>query len=157
MLSSLRKLFSSTTLTGESRAFVEKLASSFVWILAIGIRGTPNIGRTYDARALEAVDRLELADLTDDDSVFAFNYGREGRQILPFFSSEDCARQFLNTKKWGEASPFQPYELLAGFLTAPGNEIFDLILDPGLPTEKSLLSEEKALLRKLTERAAGTR
>ena len=155
MLDQFRKLFSAAkpaSLTEESRAFVEKLAPSFIWILAIGIRGTPGIRAIHDPSAWDAVaaNRIELVDVGDDDSVFPFNYRRDGRQILPFFSSEDCARQFLASKKWGNISFFQPYRLLAGFVTAPGNEIFDLILDPGLPSERRLEPNEKELLRKIT-------
>jgi hypothetical protein len=140
------------TLTDESRIFIEKLAPSFIWILAIGIRGTPNLsGMAGPARRdVLAAHRIELSDIRSSDSVFSFNYGQDGQQILPFFSSEDCARQFLATKKWGARSFFQPYRLLAGFVTAPGNEKFNPILDPGLPSERKLQSGEKALLRKIT-------
>jgi len=136
----------------ESRAFIERLAPSFIWILAIGIRGTPEISavRGPEARSEVAANRIDLADVGEDDSVFPFNYRQDGRQILPFFSSEDCARQFLATKRWGDTAIFQPYRLLAGFVTAPGNERFDLILDPGLQSERRLTSEQKELLRKIT-------
>jgi hypothetical protein len=142
-------------LSDESRAFIERLAPSFIWILAIGIRGTPGLRAIHDQSAWDAVakHRIELSDVGDDDSVFPFNYKRDGRQILPFFSSEDCARQFLAAKRWGDSSFFQPYRLLAGFVTAPGNETYDLILDAGLPSERTLHSVEKELLRKITSAA----
>ena len=154
MLDRFRRLFSSSSpLSDEARAFIEKLAPSYIWILAIGIRGPSETSVNYGPGNWEAIaDRhIELADVDDDDSVVPFNYRRGGRQMLPFFSSEECARHYLATKSWGNSSVgFQPYRLLAGFVTAPGNETFDLILDPGLPSERRLHPAEKELLRKLT-------
>src|SRR5204862_7262977 len=94
MLERFLKLFSrSPGLSNEARAFVEKLAPSYIWILAVGIRGT-HASPGSDTWETIAEHVIELADIGDDDSVFPFNYRRDGRQILPFFSSEDCARQF---------------------------------------------------------------
>ena len=158
MFNQFRKMFSiakPAAMPDESRIFIEKLAPSFIWILAVGIRGTPSFRALDTPSRLDAVaaHRIELADVGDDDSVFPFNYKHDGRQVLPFFSSEDCARQFLASKRWGDTGVFQPYRLLAGFVTAPGNEKFDLILDAGLPTERRLQPDEKELLRKITSAA----
>src|SRR4051794_26478365 len=117
MLARIRLMFSKPkpTLSDESREFIEKLTPSFIWVLAIGIRGTPAIPTVYDSSAWDiiAAHRIELADVSDDDSVFPFNYRRDGPQTLPFFSSEKRAREFLAAKSWGDISFFQPYRLLA--------------------------------------------
>lgn len=155
MLNPFHKLFSTEkppSLTEESRAFIEKLAPSAIWILAVGIRGTPKMPGTSgpEAREVVAAHRIELAEVGSKDSIFPFNYREDGRQILPFFSSEDNARAFLTAKKSNVGSFFKPHRLLAGFVAA--SEKFDPILDPGLPSERRLLPEEKALLRKITSR-----
>ena len=158
MLDHLRKLFSpqKPALSEESHAFIENLAPSFIWILAIGIRGTPRIHAMQNStkRDIVADHRIELADIGDYDSVVPFNFRQDGLQVLPFFSSENCAREFLATKPLlGDTSFFQPYRLRAGFVTAPGNEKFNLVLDAGLPSERRLLPAEKEFLRAITTAA----
>jgi len=153
MLNPFHKLFSSekpASLTEESRAFIEKLAPSPIWILAVGIRGTPHLPSNTgpEARGVVAKRRIDLVEVGSKDSVFPFNYREDGRQMLPFFSSEENARAFLATKKSNVGAFFKPHRLLAGFVTA--SEKFDPILDPGLPSERRLLPEERALLRKIT-------
>jgi hypothetical protein len=154
MIARIRQMFSKPkpTLSDESRAFIEKLTPSFIWVLAIGIRGTPAIPAVYDSSAWDiiAAHRIELADMSDDDSVFPFNYRRDGPQILPFFSSEEHAREFLAGKSWGDISFFQPYRLLAGFVATPENDVFELLLDPGSPSERRLSQDERLLLRALS-------
>jgi len=154
VLDRLRKLFSppKPALTDESREFIERLAPSFIWVLAIGLRGTPAIPAVYDSSAWDiiAAHRIELAEVGDDDSVFPFNYRRDGLQTLPFFSSEERARQFLAGKSWGDISFFQPYRLLAGFVTSQENDIFELVLDPGTPSERRLETDERLLLLTLS-------
>jgi hypothetical protein len=138
-------------LSDESRDFIEKLAPSFIWVLGIGIRGTPAMPALYGSEAWDVIAErhIELADVGDDDSVFPFNFEYEGRQILPFFSSKERARQFQSL---GHISKFQPYRLLAGFVATPENEIFDLLLDPGTSAERRLGEEERLLLRSLSAR-----
>lgn len=154
MLARIRQIFSKSEriLSDESREFIEKLAPSFIWVLGIGIRGTPAMPALYGPEAWNVITthRIELADVGDDDSVFSFNFQYEGRQILPFFSSEERARQFQSL---GNISKFQPYRLLAGFVATPENDIFDLLLDAGTPQERRLTPEERLLLRSLS--AAG--
>ena len=154
MLARIRQMFSKpkANLSEESREFIEKLAPSFIWVLAIGIRGTPAMPPIHDSSAWDviAAHRIELAELGDDDSVFPFNYQQDGRQILPFFSSEERARQFLAGKSWGHISFFQPYRLLAGFVATPENGTFELLLDPGTSTERRLGEDERLLLRSLS-------
>jgi len=151
MLARIRQMFSKSqpTLSTESREFIEKLAPSFIWVLGIGIRGTPAMPALYGRKAWEVIgaNRIELAEVGDDDSVFSFNFEYEGRQILPFFSSAERAREFQSL---GNISKFQPYRLLAGFVATPENEIFDLLLDPGTPAERRLGQEERLLLRSLS-------
>lgn len=135
----------------DSRIFIEKLAASPIWVLAIGMRGRPDL-RGLDGpakRRVLAAHRIELADVGASDSVIAFNYRQDDRQILPFFSSEDRARDFQAQLMRG-GFPFQPHRLLAGFVAAPDKEKYDLILDPGSISKRKLLPEEKALLRRIT-------
>jgi len=139
------------TLPDESRIFIEKLAQSLIWILAIGLRGKPDL-RGLDGPARRealAAHRIEVADIGPKDSVVPFNYRQGDQQILPFFSSKDCARQYQSTLP-RDGWPFQPHLLRAGFVASPGNEKFDPILDPGFPSERKLQPDEKALLRKIT-------
>lgn len=138
--------------TDESRIFIEKLAASNIWILAIGMRGRPDL-RGLDGPARRdalAAHRIELADVGPGDSVAPFRYRHDDQLILPFFSSEECARDFQAQLLRGANGPFQPYRILAGFVTAPGNEKCDLILDPGSASKRRLQPEEKALLRRIT-------
>jgi hypothetical protein len=158
MLDQFRKLFSPAKpkLSEESRAFIEKLAPSFIWVLAIGIRGTPTISAVYDSSAWDTVaaHRIELGDIGDDDSVVPFNYKKDGPQTLPFFSSEELAKKYLANKSWGNISYFQPYRLLAGFVSTPENDLFELLLDPSFPSERKIEREERLLLRSLTTPAS---
>ena len=151
MLARIRQIFSKPkpTLSEESREFIEKLAPSFIWVLGIGVRGTPAMPALYGTKAWDviAARRIELADVGDDDSVVPFNFQYDGRRILPFFSSEERARQFQSL---GNISKFQPYRLLAGFVATPENGIFDLLLDPGSSTERRLGDDERLLLRSLS-------
>jgi hypothetical protein len=156
MFNQLRKIFSATNpaaMTDESRAFIEKLAPSYIWILAFGVRGTPSFRALDRESRLDglAAHRIDLADVGENDSVVPFNYKHGGRQILPFFSSEEFARQYLAAKQLlGDTQVFQPFRLRAGYVTAPGNEKFDPVLDDGLPSERRLQANEKELLRKIT-------
>ena len=151
MFTRIRQIFSKPkpSLSDESREFIEKLAPSFIWVPGIGIRGTPAMPTLYGPKAWDVIAerRIELADVGDDDSVFPFNFEYNGRQILPFFSSEECDREFQSL---GNISKFQPYRLLAGFLATPENEIFDLLLDPGTSAERRLVEEES--VASVTER-----
>ncbi len=145
-------------LSAESREFVSSLANSQVWLLAVGLRGTP-AAPTYlsEPGAIEAMAayQKDLADLEDDDSVFPLNFESDGKQILPFFSSEDLATKFLRAAFKGDPSVFQPYELLAGFVTAPQNDAFELILDMGSSSQRTITNDERRLIRKLARPATG--
>ena len=154
MLQRLRELLSSPGrhLSPESREFIASLANSDIWVLAIGLHGAPAAPASLcDPGAIDilAAHRKDLADLGDDDSVFPFNFDRGGTQVLPFFSSEDRATAFVASGPLGDISVFQPYRLLAGFVTTPQNDVFELVLDPGTPAERMIGREERRLLRKL--------
>jgi hypothetical protein len=158
MLQRLRALFSppGRNLSPHSREFIASLANSDIWVLAIGLRGTPAVsGSLRDPGVIEtlAAYRKDLAELGDDDSVFSFNFDRGGTQVLPFFRSEGRAKEFVATL--GEGSVFQPYRLLAGFVATPLNDVFELVLDPGTPAERTISREERRLLRKLARPRAG--
>ncbi len=160
MLQRLRQLFSRTgsNLSAESRQFITSLANSDIWILAIGLRGTPATpSNLSDPTAIDmlAAHRKELAKLGDEDSVFPFNFNRGGTQVLPFFSSEDRAKQFLAFGNLGDISAFQPYRLLAGFVTTPENDLFEPVLDPGSSAERTIGTEERLLLRELARPTTG--
>ncbi len=153
MIDFLRRLFSRPPdLSEASREFIEDLASSRIWILAIGIRGTPAIPRFADSEAIAmvAAHRKELSELDDDDSVFPFNFEAEGRQVMPFFSSEALAKQFLEHGELGDVSLFQPCRLLAGFVAVRENEVFYLVLDPGSASEHRITDGERWHLRSLS-------
>jgi hypothetical protein len=160
MLQRLRQLFSraGSNLSAESRQFISSLANSDIWIIAIGLRGTPAIpSNLSDLTAIDtlAAHRKELAELGDEDSVFPFNFDRNGTQVLPFFSSEDRAREFLTSWTLGDLSVFQPYQLLAGFVTTPENDLFELVLDPGSAAERTIGKEERLLLREVARPKTG--
>ena len=156
MFDRLRQLFSSPkpSISDEARDFIAKLADSEIWILAVGLRGTPTITSMTDPQAFEiiAAHRIDVSEIGDDDSVFPFNYERDGRQVLPFFTSEERARQFAaETGLPTDVKVFQPYNLLAGFVATPENEILELVLDPHSPTERTLTRDERLLLRLLSK------
>ena len=140
----------------ESRAFITNLAKGDIWILAVGLRGVPVIPNIADPSAFDiiAAHRIDVSKIGDDDSVFPFNCERDGRQILPFFSSEERARHFqVNSGFQVDLSPYQPYSLLAGFVATPENDVFELVLDARSPTERTLTRDERLLLRSLTTAA----
>jgi len=155
MLDRIRKIFSKPkpNLSDEARGFITKLATSDIWILAVGIRGTPTMPSITDPAALEviAAHRIDVSKIGDDDSVFPFNYESDGRQTLPFFSSEERARRFLADSGFSvDLTPFQPYRMLAGFVATRENEIFELILDPRSEAERRIGHDERLLLRSLS-------
>ena len=157
MIERIRQMFSKAkpTLSDEARDFITKLADSDIWILAIGIRGTPAMPSLTDPAAFDviAANRMELSEVGDDDSVFPFNYERDGRQVLPFFRSEERARHFLDHGGLGDISLWQPFRLLAGFVATPENEQFELVLDTASPSERRLSQDERLLLRALSTAA----
>jgi hypothetical protein len=159
MLKRFRQLFSrpGRGLSDESRGFVTSLAEREIWILAIGLRGTPAIPfpSLTDPAAIETVaaHRKDLVEVGDDDSVFPFNYEREGAQVLPFFSTEDRAKHFLAHAGLGDISVFQPYRLMAGFVAVPENDVFALVLDPCSAGERTIAREERLFLRQIAQRA----
>lgn len=131
-----------------------KLAASRIWILAVGLRGTPAIPGNTGPEALEiiAAHRIDVAELGDDDSVFPFNYEQDGKQLLPFFSSEELAKQFASDSGFPtDVTVFQPYDLRAGFVATPENEVYELVLDPRSPSERTLSRGERLLLRALSK------
>lgn len=155
MLGRIRQIFAKPEpkVSDESRVFITKLAASDIWILAVGLRGAPAIPNATDPAAFDviAAHRIDVSQVGDDDSVFPFNCERDGRQILPFFSSEERARYFQgNSGFQTDLSPFQPYGLLAGFVASPENDVFDLVLDARSPAERTLTDDERLLLRKVT-------
>ena len=142
-------------LSDEARDFITKLAAGDIWILAVGLRGAPAINPT-DPAALDTIaeHRIDVSELGDDDAVFPFNYEREGRQALPFFSSSERAQQFASATGFPtDVTVFQPYSLLAGFVAAPENDMFELVFDARSPEERTLTRDERLLLRKLTTAA----
>ena len=158
MFDRIRQIFSKPNpkQSDEAHHFITKLATSDIWILAVGLRGTPAIPSITDPAAFDiiAAHRIDVSEIGDDDSVFPFNYEREGRQALPFFSSEERARHFAAEKRFPtNPTVYQPYSLLAGFVATPENDIFDLVLDPCSPAERSLSRDERSLLRSLSTAA----
>jgi len=140
----------SPSLSDESREFITKLAPSHIWLLVIGLRGTPALpSKLEDAFLMLDAHRIDVSAIGDDDSVYPFNYKRDGAQILPFFNTEERARAFRSGFRT-DLSYFQPYSLLSGFVATPENEIFELVLDPDSPTERRLTKDERLLLRSLS-------
>jgi hypothetical protein len=140
-------------LSDKSRSFITSLAKGDIWILAVGLRGVPVIPNIADPGAWDiiAAHRIDVAEIGDDDSVFPFNCEREGRQIFPFFSSEERVRHFQCDSGFQiDLSPFQPYCLLAGFVATPENDMLELVLDARSPSERILTRDERLLLRSLT-------
>lgn len=154
MLDRIRQMFSRPTVSEESREFITKLAASRIWILAVGLRGTPAIPSDTGPEALEiiAAHRLDVADLGDDDSVFPFNYEQDGKQLLPFFSSEELAKRFASDSGFPtDVTVFQPYDLRAGFVATKENEVYELVLDPRSLSERTLSRGERLMLRSLSK------
>ena len=154
MLTRIRQMFSkpNPTLSDESRAFITKLAPSHIWLLAIGLRGTPALpSNLEDAFLMLDAHRIDVSEIGDEDSIYPFNFNRDGIQILPFFTSEERARGFRADGGFQtDLSYFQPYSLLSGFVATPENEIFELVLDPRSPAERRLTKDERLLLRSLS-------
>jgi hypothetical protein len=155
MFDSILKIFAKPkpTLSDESRDFITKLAAGDIWILAVGLRGVPATPSITDPAAFEiiAAHRIDVSEIGDDDSIFPFNYERDGRQALPFFSSAERARQFATAMRLPtDVTIFQPYSLLPGFVATPENDLFDLVLDPGSPAERTLSRDERLLLRSVS-------
>lgn len=155
MLERFKQMFSKPkpALSDEARDFITKLAAGNIWILAVGLRGTPAIPSITDPAAFDIIGahRIDVSEIGDDDSVFPFNYERDGRQALPFFSSAERASQFATASGFPtDITIFQPYSLLAGFVSAPENDMFDLVFDARSPAERTLTRDERLLLRSLT-------
>ena len=162
ILEKIRQAFSpgSANLSAEARSFVESIATSEIWILAVGLRGTPAIPRIFDDSAMKAIAdyRIDVSEMGDDDSVFPFNYGEAEKQVLPFFTTEAGAKDFATSKGASVVQVFQPCPLLAGFVASPENDDFDLVLDPASLSERKITPEERRLLRRLSvagQRGAG--
>lgn len=153
MFDSIRTMFSKPKVSEEAREFVTKLAKDDVWILAVGLRGTPAIASVTDPAAFDviAAHRIDVSEVGDDDSVFPFNYERHGRQALPFFTTEERAKHFVTTTGFPtDVTVFQPCRLMSGFVATPENEMFELVLDPQSPTERVFSRDERLLLRTLS-------
>ena len=158
MLNRIRQLFGKPEpkLSDDSRTFITNLAKGEIWILAVGLRGAPVIPNVADPAAWDiiAAHRIDVAEIGDDDAVFPFNCERDGRQIFPFFSSEERARHFQTDSGFQvDLSPFQTYSLLAGFVATPDNDMLELVLDARSPGERMLTRDERLLLRSLTTAA----
>jgi hypothetical protein len=155
MLDRIRQIFSKpkASLSDEARALIAKLVDSDIWILAVGIRGTPAMPSINDPAAFEviAAHRIDVSEIGDDDSVFPFNYERDERRVFPFFSSNERAGHFLGDSGFEtDLSFFQPYCMRAGFVATPDNDMFELVLDARSPSERILTRDERLLLRSLS-------
>ncbi len=158
MFDRIRQVFSKPkpALAVESRAFITELAARDIWILAVGLRSTPVIPIVDAPATLDVVaaHRIDVAEIGDSDSVFPFNNERAGSRILPFFSLAERAREFAAAAGFpADLTVFPPYCLLAGFVSAPENDGFELLLDARSPTERLLTPEERGLRRNLTTAA----
>ena len=156
MLDRIRQMLSKPKLSDDAREFITKLASSDIWIMAVGLRGTPAISSVADPAAFDVIadHRIDIAEVGDDDSVFPFNYERDSRQALPFFTTEERARHFATATGFPtDVTVFQPYRLMSGFVATPENDMFDLVLDPHSPAERVLTRDERLLLRSLSTAA----
>jgi hypothetical protein len=155
MFDLIRQMFAGPKLSEESRDFIMNLATSRIWILAVGLRGTPSVARDTGPEAFKiiAAHRIDVSELGKGDSVFPFNYKQDGKQVLPFFSSEELARRFASDSgsSTDMSKVFQPRRLRAGFVAARENEDCELKLDPGSPTERTLSRGERLLLRSLSK------
>ena len=156
MLDRIRQMFSKPKLSDEEREFISKLAKDDIWILAVGLRGTPAITSVTDPAAFDVIAayRIDVSEVGDDDSVFPFNYARDGRQALPFFTTEERAKQFATATRFPtDVTVFQPYRLMSGFVATTENDMFELVLDPRSPAERILSRGERLLLRSLSTAA----
>ncbi len=154
MFDRIRQVFSKPKVSDESRDFITKLAAGDIWILAVGLRGTPAIPSVTDPAAFHiiAAHRIDVSEVGDDDSVFPFNYERDGRQTLPFFSSAERAQEFASATGFPtDVTVFQPYSLMAGFVSAPENDMFEPVFDARSPAERTLTRDERLLLRSLSK------
>lgn len=135
----------------EPRDFITNLAKSEIWILAVGLRGAPSIPNIHDPSALDtfAAHRIDVSEMGDDDSIHPFNYELDGKQVLPFFSSEERAKEFLSSSAIPK-DVFQPCNFIAGFIATPENDMFELVLDPHSPGERKLNRQERLLLRSIS-------
>lgn len=155
MLDRIRQIFSKPKLSNEASGFITKLATSDIWILAVGLRGVPAIPNITDPAALDIIagHRIDVSEIGNNDSVFPFNYERDGRQALPFFTSAEHARLFAADSGFStDVTVFQPCKLMAGFVAAPENELFELVLNPHTAAERILTRDERLLLRLLSGR-----
>jgi hypothetical protein len=156
MLERIRHIFSKpkSILSDESRYFITKLAPSHIWLLVVGLRGTPSMPANSGDAAFEviATHRIDVSEVGEDDSVWPFNYPRDGKRILPFFSSKDLAMAFGADSGFRTdlLTVFQPYSFLAGFVATPENDIFELVLDPRSPAERKITRHERLLLGSLS-------
>jgi len=155
MLDRIRQIFSKpgASLSDEARDLINKLVASDIWILAVGIRGTPAMPSVTDPTAFDviAAHRIDVSEVGDDDSVFPLNYERDGKQVFPFFSSKERATRFLTDSGFAsDLSFFQPYCMRAGFVATPENDMFELVLDPRSTSERRLTRDERLLLRSLS-------
>lgn len=143
-------------LSDEAREFITRLAKDRIWILAVGLRGTPAITSSTDPAAFDVIaeHRIDVSEVGDDDSVFPFNCERGGRQVLPFFTTEERARQFANATGFPtDVTVFQPFCLKSGFVATPENDMLGLVLDAGSPAERTISHDERLLLRTLSTAA----
>src|SRR5216110_174998 len=132
MFTWMRQIFSNPAppLPKESRDFITELAPRHIWLLVVGLRGVPAMPRLGDPAAFEiaAAHRIDVSEIGEDDSVWPFNYKRDGVRTLPFFRSKELALAFQADSGLGIEllTVFQPYSLLAGFVATPENEVFEL-------------------------------
>src|SRR5262245_36332331 len=104
-------------LSDETRAFVKKLAASGVWLLAFGLRGAENIPDRPEAGRYDniAARRIDVSEIGPNDSFIPLSYRRQGRPVMPFFSSMERAMQFVAGFAV-DLSLFQPFQQHAGFV-----------------------------------------
>jgi len=155
MLDQIRNIFSKPKpgISNEAQQFFIKFAASDVWILAVGMRGAPEIPNASDPSAFEIIasHRIDVTELGENDSVFPFNYERNGQQCLPFFSTEEMARDFIDSLGKGlDPAIFQPFLMRVGFVATPENENFQLVLDPGSACERDISMGERHFIREIS-------
>jgi hypothetical protein len=157
MLERIHQMFSKPkpSLSDESRDFIAKLTPSHIWLLVIGLRGTPAVpNNREDAFQMLDAHRIDVSEMSDDDSVTCFNYKRDGIQTLPFFTTKEWASAFrADSGLRADLSFYQLYSLLSGFVATPENDLFQLVLDPNTPEQRILTKDERRLLRSLSTAA----